>query len=519
MKPKISRLPETVINQIAAGEVVENPASIVKELIENSLDAEAQNICVEIVNGGQQLISVEDDGCGMGPEDALLCLERHATSKIHSAEDLQSLTTMGFRGEALAAIASVSHFELKTSDGTASRVLVEGGVVKAVEPCARNRGTTVEVRSLFYNVPARKKFQKSAAANTAQVTRIVETLSLAHPEAAFTLIVNGKKTIGLKPSKNRIEEVLGKFEHEIKGHCISGYVAAPMKAMATRTGQYLFINRRPIFSPLLSKAVKAGFGTRIGEHAYPPFVLFLEISPESVDINVHPQKKEARFKEEGALFRIVQEAVESAFSPPVAFSEPLSFDPPPAFSFSENVPSYRVAEEAEFPFVFSDRPLAVIKNYLLLQKEQLILVDLAAAKARLLFESLKTEKGLSQALIWPLEIPLDKADEEMVASFNQLGIECRLLNRMLVIDALPPLLEADCFLQFLDSWKIKRRLDLAAGDYCRRIRKEYSIDEAFQIWRRLQSCQDRLYDPLGHPIWSQIGMEDLESILKKGRFD
>lgn len=515
MKPKIIRLPEVVINQIAAGEVVENPASIVKELIENSLDAEAQAICVEIVGGGQQLIRIEDDGCGMSPEDALLCLERHATSKIRSVDDLQSLATLGFRGEALAAICSVSHFELKTSDGTATRVLVEGGVIKTVEPCARNRGTTIEVRSLFYNVPARRKFQKSPSANTAQVTRIVETVALAHPEVAFSLIVNGKKTVDLKPSASRIEEVLGKFEHEVKGEGILGYVAAPHKAMSTRTGQILFVNKRPLFSPLISKAVKTGFGTRIAEHAYPPFILFLEVCPESIDVNVHPQKKEARFKDEKILFQKVQEAVERAFSPSFIFTEPLSFDPPPAFSFLEEGPSVSqpVVEEKEFDLVFAERPLFVLKNYLFVQKEHLILVDLAAAHARLLFESLNKEKGLSQALMWPLEIPWEKGDEERVASLNEMGIECRLLNRTLLIDALPALLDPIHFSHFLDSWKIKRRLDWAAGDYCRRLRKEYSIEEAFQLWRRVQTCRDFLYDPLGHRIWAPIQLEDLESIL------
>ncbi len=512
MNQKIFKLPEPVINQIAAGEVVENPASIVKELIENSLDAGARHISIEIVSGGQQLIRIEDDGCGMSPDDAVLCLERHATSKIQTLDDLQELSTMGFRGEALAAIASVSHFELKTStNGVGTRVLAQGGRVTAVEPCARNRGTTIEVRSLFYNVPARKKFQKSAPANAIQVTRIVEILALAHPEVAFSL---NRKEFALATLKARIEEILGVHEHEVSREGISGFVAAPEKATATRTGQYLFVNRRPIFSPLIAKAVKEGFGTRIGEHAYPRFVLFLDLSPESVDVNVHPQKREVRFRDEGRVFRLVQEAVTSTFVQPVTFSEPISFTPPLPFSLPETFPtlSFKAAEE-ELELIFPERALAVLGNYLLLQKEHLLLVHLRAAHARILFESFQSEKIVCQTLIWPLEIELAPGEEEMAERLHELGIECRLLQRMLIIDALPPYLEAAHFSDFFALWKEGKKLDQMATRFCQNIQKRYSLDEALLLWRQLQTCKDRLYDPLGNPIWKEIREEDLGKVM------
>lgn len=509
MKQKILRLPASVVNQIAAGEVVENPASIVKELIENSLDAGAKRISVDIVAGGQQLIRVEDDGCGMSPDDALLSLERHATSKIQTVEDLQELATMGFRGEALAAISSVSHFELKTSDGTGTRVLAEGGKVVAVEPCARNRGTTIEVRSLFYNVPARKKFQKSQSANSSQVTKIVEILALAHPEVAFVL--NGKE-FAPSSQKVRIEEILGEHEHEVKGKGISGFVAAPGKAMATRTGQYLFINKRPIFSPLLSKAVKEAFGTRIAEHAYPRFVLFLDIAPDMVDVNVHPQKREVRFRDEGAIFRLVQHAVESTFSPQNVFSEPISFDLPPAFSFAESVPTPTYQEE-ELDFVFAERPLGVFGTYLILQRERLILVDLRAAHARVLFDSLKVEKGLSQALIWPLEIRLEPG--ETGEGLHELGIECRVLKRTLVVDALPPTLEAADFPTFFAEWREGKKMEQVTTEFCRKVKKSYSLDQAMALWRQAKGC---LYDPLGNVIAVEVAEEDLAKLMK-GKID
>ena len=203
---------------------------------------------------------------------------------------------MGFRGEALAAIASVSKLELKTSDGIlATRVVAEAGKAFSVEPCARNQGTTIEICSLFYNVPARKKFQKSIRASEAQIRKAIETIAIANPEVAFSL--NGQEFVP-SSQKERIEEILGVHEHEIQGDGVSGFVAAPLKAMSNRTGQYLFINRRPIFSFLVAKAVKEAFGTRIGGHTFPRFILFLEIPPSEIDVNVHPQKKEARFKNE-----------------------------------------------------------------------------------------------------------------------------------------------------------------------------------------------------------------------------
>lgn len=519
MKQKIQKLPESVVNQIAAGEVVENPASIVKELIENSLDAGAKRIGVTIVAGGQQLIRIEDDGCGMGPEDALLSLERHATSKIRAVEDLLSLSTMGFRGEALAAISSVSQFELKTSEGGVGvQILSEGGQIVAVSPVARNQGTTIEVRSLFYNVPARKKFQKSATTNAAQVARVVEVIALAHPEVSFSL--NGKKELASADWPQRIQEIVGEHEHEVQfernGMKLWGFVAAPSKAMINRTGQYLFINRRSIFSPLISKAVKEAFATRIGEHSYPPYVLFLEIPAEWVDVNVHPQKKEARFRDEGQIFRFIQDAISKVFiGPDPIFSDPISFVPPPSFSFAEPLPFFQTEPAPELEIAFPDRPLTVMGSYLLVQKEHLILVDLRAAHARVLFESLKIQTGKSQALIWPLEIEIRYGEETLVQELNRIGIESRLIGqRTIAIDALPAFLDAAHFPQFFEQWKEGKRMDQVAINFCRRLKKNYSLEEAFALWKRLQTCEDRLYDPIGNAIWKELKEENFEQILK-----
>ncbi len=529
MTQRIQRLPEAVVNQIAAGEVVENPASIVKELIENSLDAGARRIEIEIQGGGQQLIRVEDDGCGMSPEDALLCLERHATSKIRAMDDLQALSTMGFRGEALAAIASVSHFELKTGNAAeATRVMSEGGKVVSVGPCARNQGTTIEVRSLFFNVPARKKFQKSPFATTAQIRRIVETISLAHPDVAFTL-VSQRNTLLKVPSnqdwKLRIEDVLEKHPLEIccskDQMMIRGLVGGPEKTGPNRNGQYLFVNRRPIFSPLISRAVKEGFGTRIGESSHPSFVLFLELPPDKVDVNIHPQKREARFQDESKIFQFFEDAVSSVFEGPI-LAKPIDFTPP-SFSFAEDplpiFPQPFRTSSPSLPFSFPEKPIAVIGKFLLLEKEGMLLVDLGAAYARILFESMKKEKGEVQALIWPLEIPLSRSEamdgDRISQELLKLGIESRLLGQILAIDTLPACMEAAHFSQFFTDWKSEKKLDSVACRFCRSLKKNYSLEEANLLWRRLQQCSDRKYDPLGNPIWSEIDESDLEKILGK----
>jgi DNA mismatch repair protein MutL len=515
MAQKIVRLSEAVINKIAAGEVVENPASIVKELIENSLDAGARRIAATIQGGGQLLVEIEDDGCGMSPEDALLCLERHATSKIRSAEDLSALETMGFRGEALAAIAAVSHFELKTSDGEiGTRIRAEGGKIESIEPCARNRGTTITVRSLFYNVPARKKFQKSTAACAAQVAKTFEAIALAHPEVSFLLRSQNETLLQLEPEdqRKRIEAVLGVFAQEVQVGSMKGFLSAPQDAKPHRRNQFLYINRRPVFSPLISRAVQAGYGTRLAENAYPPFVLFLEIDPGEVDVNVHPQKKEVRLANESALFRQIESAVAESFSPP-SFSSPLVFSQTPSFCLAEDpFPQSLPVVETPLPFEIEERALGVLDRFLLL--EGFLLVDLAGAHARVLFEEMKESGGERQSLMWPIEIEVD--DLEVGASLQSIRIDCRPIGQnRLAIDAIPPSLEPSRFGEFFSAWKEGKSLEEAAIRFCRAAKRKHSLEEAVHLWGRLKKCRDRMYDPIGRRIWTEIASSDLERILKQ----
>lgn len=513
MQSKILKLPETVINQIAAGEVVENPASIVKELVENSLDAGARRIDIKIERGGFEKIVIEDDGCGMSREEALLSLERHATSKIRCIEDLDTLSTMGFRGEALAAISSVSRFEMRTSNGKATRLVVEGGNV-VTELCARNQGTTLEVRDLFYNVPARKKFQKSQSASQAAILRVVETLALAHPEIAFSL---NDQVFAPTTLEKRLERIVGKYEHLVRGQGIFGYIASPLQAAVNRTGQYLYINKRPLFSPLISKAVKEAVGTRIAESMHPRFVLFLEMAPDRIDVNVHPQKREVRFREEGAIFRKVKEAVEKAFVPVHEFSEPLVFTTPEVESFSMNFPTFACkAEERQLDhWTMPEQPLAVFGKFLLLQKQKLVIVDLKAVSSRILFENLQTEKKAITPLLWPLEIPILPGDEEKISQLEQLGVEYRILNKTLVVDALPSFLEAASFPAFYAEWKGGKSLKETTSRFSRSQTKTFSLQQAWALWQELQKCQDRIYDPLGNPLFIELDEERLTQLLHR----
>lgn len=334
---KIRVLDDHTINKIAAGEVIENPASVVKELVENALDAGATEICVEIKGGGRQLIRVTDNGCGMIADDALLSLERHATSKIREVEDIQSLLTMGFRGEAIPSIASISKFTLltapfiegkKNTDGTL--IMGEGGRILSCVPAARSPGTTFEIKSLFFNVPVRKKFQRSPSYDTQEIFKMLSVLSLGYPAIKFELISDQKPLLSTSISSTtsslqqllseRIEKVLGNefstqltpLSFEKEPYSLEGYIGLPTTHRPNRTSQYLFINQRAVHAPLISFAVKEGYGTALPPNRYPVFVLHLRLPGSLVDVNVHPQKKEVRLRQEHVLKELLLKSIQNA---------------------------------------------------------------------------------------------------------------------------------------------------------------------------------------------------------------
>ncbi|MGA1236944.1 MAG: DNA mismatch repair endonuclease MutL [Limisphaerales bacterium] len=345
---RIRLLPEHVANQIAAGEVVERPASVVKELVENAMDAGAKRIVVEIQRGGRQLIRVEDDGMGMDRDDALMCLERHATSKIRSAEDLSVIRSMGFRGEALPSIASVSRFTLTTCSREgggveATQVVVLGGKMAEVKAVGHPPGTTVEVRQLFYNLPARRKFLRSEETERSHIVQYVTLAALAHPEIGFTLRQEDRVLWQLAPMPEGRElgEAVGDRLRVLLGADISlvrvegvrrlpvvrgvdggeaemveggdlrvwGYVGA---SRATRSDQHIFVNGRPVDNRGLNYALMEGYHTALMKGRYPVACLFLEVDPAEVDVNVHPAKREVRFHRERAVKDAVASVVRDA---------------------------------------------------------------------------------------------------------------------------------------------------------------------------------------------------------------
>ncbi|REJ78273.1 MAG: DNA mismatch repair endonuclease MutL [Acidobacteria bacterium] len=326
---KIQILPDHLSNQIAAGEVVERPASVVKELIENSLDAGARRIAIEIELGGRRLMQVSDDGEGMVPEDATLAFQRHATSKIRSEEDLAKIETLGFRGEALASIASVSKVELltKVHDGpSATKIMVQGGKMDDPVESARPTGSTVTVRDLFFNTPARRKFMRSQATENFHITSIVTHYALANPSVAFTLKNNGRETLKTAPAKNLKERAFQIFGPRMTESLLPvdggrefvarvfGFVSAPRERRTTRDAQYFFINGRFVKDRNISKGLQEAYRSVLPHGVYPVALLFLQIPFEEIDVNVHPAKTEVRFRRELAVRDVVTEAVREALA-------------------------------------------------------------------------------------------------------------------------------------------------------------------------------------------------------------
>src|SRR5437764_11237752 len=352
---KIRVLPDHISNLIAAGEVVERPASVAKELVENAIDAGATRIVIDVESGGRRLLKITDDGEGMMRDDAVLAFERHATSKISKAEDLSAIGTLGFRGEALASIASVARVELVThaEDAAAgTRVVIEGGRMRDVKDAAHPRGTTISVRDLFFNTPARRKFLRSEATESYHLTNLVTHYALAHPEVSFTLTNNGRETLRVAPAKDLRERAYQIFGAQFlegllevnnvsepgavatgsdepidsidplataRGSVtqiarVQGFVSAPRERRTSRDAQFLFVNGRFVRDRLIGRALSEGYRSILPHGVYPVALLFIEVPLEEVDVNVHPAKTEVRFRRAAAVADAVREAVRAALA-------------------------------------------------------------------------------------------------------------------------------------------------------------------------------------------------------------
>lgn len=436
----VQRLSEEAVRQIAAGEVVERPASAVKELLENAIDAGSSRIALETEQGGKSLIRVSDDGCGMTEEDALLCLERHTTSKIRTFSDLDRLITYGFRGEALPSISAISRMLLQTrAEGSAwgTEILMEGSRLAHRKDCGRARGTTVEVRDLFFNVPARLKFMKTDSSEKGRILRTFEETAAARPEIAFTLASEERKRREF-PARahalDRITDLWGKefgedslvplsFIHpNLK---ITGWVSKPSGHKPTKNYQMFYVNRRPIVSRFLVHALYESYRDCLPVGRHPAAVLFFELDPSFVDFNVHPSKREVKFKSEGeiyqcllreirakraelsgvpGLFLSAPAALAKGPTPPQGLPSSFSYERPSVFT---QVRPSKTESQTSAPFKEDTHVLCQFNAlYVIAQRaDDLLIVDQHAAAERVLYERLKDslkEGGVpSQALLIP----------------------------------------------------------------------------------------------------------------------
>ena len=443
----VAILPDAVADQIAAGEVVERPASVVKELVENALDAGARHVHVRLEQGGKTLIEVSDDGTGMGREDAVLALDRHATSKIRSAADLVGVRTFGFRGEALPAIASVSRLTLVTSDGDGegSELHVAGGRLDRVDAAARQRGTTVTVRALFFNTPARRKFLRSTASETRAAHDGLATLALAHPATAFSLEVDGATRLQVPAGQSVVDRLAGVWGRALAGTLVpvryaagafkvEGFIQRPADAKPTGRRTQLFVNGRPFKDPFLVRAAEAGYRSSIHPGDRPSLLLGVAVAPDEVDVNVHPAKLEVRFRDRIGVERVVEEAVRDGLgrldaAAPIGAWRPLPAGAPPAAP-GVDVLSLPAGDELALaaeggiagsgaePRGFDAPVTQLFDAYILYEApEGIVIVDQHSAHERVLYESvlaeLKSGGAAAQRLLLPQTLEL--TDEELDA--------------------------------------------------------------------------------------------------------
>jgi len=447
---RIRRLSEEVIQKIAAGEVVDRPASVLKELVENSIDAGATKIRVEIERGGIARLLVSDDGSGMTPEEMELAIERHTTSKIATEEDLRHIKTLGFRGEALAAICAVAKVRLisRTPDSPSGQeILVVGGKILETKPAAHPVGTTVEVMDLFFNVPARRKFLATPAAEARKCLELLRHLALAHPDLGFHVLSEGRKILEIPPVKNplsRISQIYGEtlarrlipVEMQEPGYWLRAFFSPPELTQATRADQHLFLNRRPIKMGNLAVPIYQVYARFLGRGQHPLFFLYLEVDPEIVDVNVHPKKEEVRFQNEEAvldLFRRAALRALSAFSPTwtggaIPTRETL---PQPPFAPQEIPPSAQqelisfgeAPEKAWRVLGQVQRAFIVVET-----QEGLEIVDQHVAHERVLFEKFQDAAEMQvQRFLIPVQVefPFDQAEalREAIPALRKLGVE------------------------------------------------------------------------------------------------
>jgi DNA mismatch repair protein MutL len=560
-------LPPLLVSQIAAGEVVERPASVLKELLENAVDAGAQAITVVLEAGGIKRVQVEDDGAGIARAELPLALARHATSKIASLEDLEGVITMGFRGEALASIASVSRLSIvsRTRDAAhAAEIAAEGAQLSGVRPAARAQGTTVTVADLYFNTPARRKFLRTDATEFGHCDEVFRRIALARSGIAFMLKHNGRVShvVRAQPGAERAAALLGdafftnslQVETQVGALHLFGRAGTPQAAGERTDGQYFFVNGRYVRDRLLSHAVREAYSELLHGERQPAYVLFLEIDPRSVDVNVHPAKTEVRFRDGRAVHQFVYHAVHRALSPSAA-SAPVSYATfsgqqpiQAAFGLAQPVAAYEsFLRAAALPSGEKAPPLGYALGqlhgvYILAQNEAgLVLVDMHAAHERIVMEKLKSNLDAGavqrQSLLVPAVFSAEALDvataEENRDTLERLGLELTVSgpNELAVRAAPAPLAGGDIvglargvlgeIREYGASQALSaRQNELLATMACHaavRAHRALSLPEMNALLREMEETERSGSCNHGRPTWYQLTMADLDKLFLRGR--
>jgi DNA mismatch repair protein MutL len=571
--PNISILSDVLINKIAAGEVIERPASVVRELLDNSIDAGAARIDIEILHGGKKLIKVSDNGRGMGRDDALLCLERHATSKIRTEDDLFNITSLGFRGEALAAIASVSKITLTTcAAGSNTGTKIELGIShkKDISDAPPSVGTTLEVRDIFYNTPARRKFLKS---NPTELSHIIETVmqkAFAYPAIGFVLTHNNSELMNA-PSAATLEERFSqlygeelseefiKIELEERGIKVYGFISKPDFTQASRSHQVIFVNKRPVKNPTVNHAIYSAYDTLVSRDRHPAYFLFLDIDGKKVDVNVHPAKREVRFEKPDEIHRYVRAAVYKALNPNADIRVMTSDIPYAGFRnmsrpFPVSFDNPVVSERAEGIFPISQTDffsLGIAQNiqpffhigesfFATVTDDGLLIIDQHAAHERIQYEKFLKKTSLeTEPLFLPLRIELPVKEYKLILHhkdlLNSLGLDIedfggnnvvvRSLPREfskadmkgLLMDVATGILEEETS-GIKDTTEESLLKNIAARLACHksvRGSEQLTNEELSKMMIDLEKCDEPGRCPHGRPTRIHLTLDDLKKMFKR----
>ena len=555
----IKILPDLLVSQIAAGEVVERPASALKELLENSIDSGATSISVQLQEGGARLIRVADNGSGIAREDLALALRRHATSKISTLEELHCVRSLGFRGEALASIAAVSKLELASRIPEAEHGWkIDSGSPEPF-PSSGAIGTTVEVHDLYFNTPARRKFLKSPATEFSHCLEVVRRIALSSPDVAFALQHNGKSVLQLSASSldGRISDILGEefgkaafsVEESSSNLSIRGMAARPAYSSSSREEQFFFVNGRFVRDKLLGHALRQAYQDVLHHQRHPAFALFLDIPPEEIDVNVHPAKTEIRFRESRAVHQFVFHALEKGLAPPAAhtpaaprfFPHPVQEKMDLGVNFYERLFERPVEEkqgDEEFPLGFAIGQLCGI--YILAQNSHgLVVVDMHAAHERIVYEKLKASIG--RFSMQPLLVPAtfssthqeSEAAQEFRAPLLELGLDLSVVSpNAIAVRAVPALLkEADStalarsVLKEIMEYGATRaisesRNELLATMACHgavRAKRMLTLNEMDALLREMERTDRSGQCNHGRPTWFQMTLPELDRLFMRGK--